>query len=137
MHTSDNGIYLIQKCEGFSAKVYNDVGHPAIGYGHDLQPGESFPDGITADDALDLLRHDLATRYEPSINALVPASCTQNQFDALASFAYNLGVGALKTMLVHGWDEVPTQIPRWNHVNGTESDALSARRAKEVELFNT
>ena len=76
MHTSDNGINLIRECEGFAAKVYNDVGHPAIGYGHDLQPGESFPNGITADESLDLLRHDLATRYEPFINSLIPAECT-------------------------------------------------------------
>lgn len=136
MQISENGIRFIESFEGFSSKVYNDVGHPAVGYGHDLQPGESFPDGLTQEQAEMLLVSDLDTRFEPSVNALIPDGCTQNQFDALCAFAYNLGVGALQTMVGHGWDQVPEQIPRWSHVNGVVSPALTARRQAEVKLFN-
>lgn len=138
MHISDDGIRFIKQNEGFSSSVYDDNGRMAIGYGHDLQVGETFPDAITPEEGETLLRNDLATRFEPSINILIPASanCTQSQYDALCDFAYNLGVGSLATMLRHGWSDVPNQIPRWNHVNGQPNAGLTARRAAEVEMWN-
>ena len=135
MQTSESGIQFIKQNEGFSANVYNDNGRQAIGYGHDLLPEESFAAGISLDEADLLLRKDLARRYEPAVNALIPPYCTQGQFDALADFAYNLGVGSLRTMLSHGWEQVPQQIPRWNHVNGVENAGLTARRQAEVKMF--
>lgn len=136
MQTSENGIAFIKRNEGFAAKVYNDNGHQAVGYGHDLQSGESILQ-LSQDQADQLLRQDLAARYEPSINAVIDPSCTQNQFDALADFAYNLGVASLRMMVGHGWADVPNQIPRWNHVNGSPNAGLTARRAAEVEMFNS
>lgn len=136
MQISDNGIRFIESFEGFSSKVYNDVGHPAVGYGHDLQPGESFPDGITQAEAEALLIQDLNTRYAPVVNSLVPSDCTQNQFDALCDFSFNLGTGSLGTMLAHGWDQVPVQIPRWNKVGGEPNPGLTRRRQAEVDLFD-
>lgn len=137
MRISENGIAMIKRFEGFAAHVYNDVGHQAVGYGHDLQPGEEYPNGISQDEADLLLRKDLASRYEPTVSACVPPECTQNQYDSLCSFAYNLGTGALKTMLAHGWEFVPEQILRWNHVGGVENAALSARRQQEAALFKS
>jgi lysozyme len=137
MRTSENGIQAIKGHEGFSAHVYNDNGKQAIGYGHDLQPDESFPDGITLDEGDTLLRADLANRYEPAVNALIPPDCTQSQFDALVDFCFNLGPASLKKMLAHGWEDVPNQIPRWNHVNGQPNAGLTARRNAEVALFNS
>ena len=136
MQISENGIRFIESFEGFSSKVYNDVGHPAVGYGHDLQPGESFPDGITQPEAEALLIKDVNTRYAPVVNSLIPTECTQNQFDALCDFAYNLGTGSLGTMLAHGWDQVPVQIPRWNKVSGEPNPSLTRRRQAEVDLFD-
>lgn len=137
MKTSQAGLDLITSSEGFSANVYNDNGRPAIGYGHDIQPGESFPDPITQSEALALLQNDLETRFEPAVNALIPPDCTQGQFDALVDFCFNLGPANLQTMLVHGWEDVPNQIPRWCHIGGVESKGLLARRQKEVVLFNS
>ena len=134
--TSEAGIKFIKAIEVFKAKVYNDNGHRAIGYGHDLQPGESFLQ-ISQDQADQLLRQDLASRYEPSVNAVIDPSCTQNQFDALADFAYNLGVASLRMMVRHGWEQVPEQMLRWNHVNGVENAGLKARRQAEAEMFNS
>lgn len=141
MRTSEAGIALIKTNEGFSARWYNDNGKQAIGYGHDAQPGDVYAEGITLLDADTLLRHDLATRFEPPLNRLVSPDCTQNQFDALVDFAYNLGIGNLRTMLAHGWDQVPTQILRWCKVQDpvtgeyVDSPGLKARRAAEAALF--
>ena len=101
MQISENGIRFIESFEGFSSKVYNDVGHPAVGYGHDLQPGESFPDGITQPEAEALLIQDVNTRYAPVVNSLITSDCTQNQFDALVSFTFNEGVGNLLESSMH------------------------------------
>jgi len=136
MKTSDQGIAFIKRNEGFSAHVYNDAGKQAIGYGHDLKPDESFPDGITEAQATGILKQDVASAEE-AVNALVPSDCNQGQFDALVDFCFNLGAHSLQTMLTHGWDDVPNQIPRWVHVNGTVSVGLLARRKAEVEMFNS
>jgi len=137
MRTSENGIAFIKHNEGFAARPYNDNGHQAWGYGHDQQAGEPAPPQISPDQAEMLLRQDLAIRYEPAVNALVPVDCTQGQFDALCDFAYNLGVASLRMMVGHGWLEVPNQIPRWNHINGQPNEGLTARRAAEVKMFTS
>ena len=141
MEISSNGIRLIQSEEGFSAAVYPDkAGNPTIGIGHKLLPGESFPEGVTPEQAQTMLVHDL-TFVQNALTQLVPASCNQNQWDALCDFGFNDGVGALRQMLAHGWDEVPEQIMRWDHdkQHGVEviDPVLKARRAAEVALFNT
>jgi len=140
MQISPAGIAFIESNEGFASQVYSDNGKPAIGYGHDLTLGESFPDGITQEAAAKLLLSDLEP-VQAALTTLVDPSCTQNQWDALCDFAYNLGVGALKTMLSHGWEQVPAQIPLWCHerIDGVErvNAGLQARRAAEVQMFNS
>jgi GH24 family phage-related lysozyme (muramidase) len=140
MQISAAGLAFIQENEGFESHTYNDNGKQAIGYGHDLLPGESFPTGITEEQAVSLLDQDLAL-IEITLSGIVPPTCTQNQWDALCDFGYNDGVGALKMMLAHGWAQVPTQILRWDHDNkdGVEvvDPDLAARRAAEVKLFQT
>jgi lysozyme len=135
MQTSENGIKFIKANEGYAVKPYNDNGKQCWGYGHDQQNGEPVPPMISLDQADLLLRQDLASRYEPTVNAFVPPDCTQNQFDALVDFCFNLGVGSLRMMVAHGWDNIPFQIFRWNHVNGVENAGLTARRSAEVALF--
>jgi len=136
MITSENGYQLIRDNEGFSAHVYADAGHQAIGYGHDLLPGESYPNGIDEAHAEFLLSADVA-KAENALNPLIPEDCTQNQFDALVDFTYNLGAGAVKEMLAHGWSAVPTQIVRWDHAGGQVLPGLLERRQKELALFQT
>jgi lysozyme len=132
---SQTGLDLIMQSEGFSATPYDDNGKQAWGYGHDALAGEEVPTSITEPDAQILLKQDLSMVMN-AVQKLAPQA-NQNQFDALCDFAYNLGVGALQTMLSHGFDQVPSQIPRWNHVNRVESAGLTQRRAAEVALFNT
>jgi lysozyme len=134
MMISQAGLNLIEQSEGFESRVYDDNGKPAIGFGHDLLPGESFPDGVTQAQAQQMIVQDLEL-VQHILSLLVPANCTQGQWDALCDFGYNLGVGALRTMLGHGWDQVPVQILLWDHVNGVVSLGLSERRNRELTLF--
>ena len=90
MQTSANGVAFIKSNEGLRLTVYNDDGKACIGYGHDLQSGESFLEGITAEQADAILTTDLRTRFEPPVNRLAPWA-NQNQFDALVDFCFNLG----------------------------------------------
>ena len=135
MRTSENGVAFIESNEGFASIPYEDNGKLAWGFGHDQQPGETLLEPLTRAQAESILRDDLSTRFEPAVSALVPSDCTQSQFDALVDFAYNLGVESLKTMLSHGWDQVPVQMLRWDNVNGKPNAGLAARRQKEVVLF--
>ncbi len=137
MTTSEAGIAFIKSCEGFSAYPYNDNGRTAWGYGHDQLSGEEIPESVSRDQAAAILYLDLETRIEPTVNALVPETCTQGQFDALADFAYNLGCGSLRTMLAHGWNSVQAQLPLWSHVNHVENAGLTARRQGELKMFQS
>ena len=135
MKISENGLNFIKEFEGRSLTVYNDIADkPTIGIGHLIKPGEDFSDGITEDQALALLASDLDP-VQRCVNDHSPTCITQNQCDALCSFAFNLGCSALVTMLSHGWENVPAQIPRWNNAGGKPNSGLSRRRAAEVELF--
>ena len=134
MKTGDEGINLIKLSEGLRLDAYQDQGGIwTVGYGHITGVHEGVH--ITEEQADMLLQADLE-HVENALNRLVPSTCTQNQFDALADFAFNLGTSALETLLSHGWEEVPSQLPRWNHVAGKVSNGLSVRRSREVELFN-
>lgn len=135
MTTSANGLAFICSNEGFSATPYYDNGKPCWGYGHDKRPGEAVPVSITQEDAQTLLMADVApleaflSAHETTLN--------QNQFDALVDFGYNLGLGALETMLGHGLAAVPTQMLRWDYVDGAPDAGILARRQREVALFNS
>jgi GH24 family phage-related lysozyme (muramidase) len=140
MKTSENGIAFIKAREGFTAKPTNDNGHPMWGYGHDQRAGETIPALFTFAEADTLLRNDVPLYFEPHVSTLAPWA-NQNQFDALVDFCYNLGPGALATMLHHGQAQVSSQLPAWcyEHVNGVirQSAGLAYRRAKEVELYGS
>lgn len=135
---SEDGIAAIKRREGFAPKPKNDNGHLMWGYGHDQRPGERIPVSIDLVEADSLLRADLATDYEPHVNQLAPWA-NQNQFDALASFAYNLGVTALATMLHHGAAAVPVQILAWHYEHKNRqlvsNDGILARRKDELAQY--
>ena len=95
MKTSQTGIDLIKRFEGLELEAYQDIaGIWTIGYGH---TGADVFEGweISKFEAEELLRVDLVSR-EKAINDLVRVDINQNQFDALVSFVYNVGIGALE-----------------------------------------
>jgi lysozyme len=134
LQVSQRMIDGLKEFEACSLAVYEDEGKQAIGWGHDLLPGESFPNGITQEEADQLLASDLP-KYEDQVNSL-GLTLTQGQFDALVDFCYNEGFGHLQTMLAHGIDQVPVQLPRWDYAGGKVNQNLQTRREWEVSLWN-
>jgi lysozyme len=101
-----------------------------------------YPAGITIAEAAVLLADDVR-RFSAGIDELVDVKLTDNQFCALVSFAYNCGLGALRTstllrVLNEGrHDLVPQQLMRWTKSRGVELAGLKRRRAAEAALWNT
>lgn len=133
------GLDLVKRSEGLALQPYKDAaGFWTIGYGHKLQSGEWW-DSISQAEADELLARDV-TDAEDAVNSLVTAPITQAQFDALASFTYNLGPGALKrsTLLakVNAGDATASaEFGRWVFAGGKTLAGLQTRRAAEARLF--
>jgi lysozyme len=143
MKTSQKGLTLIKKFEGFSDKEYIcPAGKPTIGYGHVILPSEHFSSSITKEEAEILLKKDLQPR-EKSLNILVKVNINQNQFDALISLIYNIGVENFKqsTLLKFVndklFDKIPDQFRRWKYINKVVSKGLLNRREEEIKLWLT
>ncbi len=89
---SENGIHHLANSEGKRNSAYLDSRKlPTIGIGHLIKPGEKFPAVMTDAEVYALFRYDLI-RFESAINSAVKVPLTQNQYDALVSFAFNIGV---------------------------------------------
>lgn len=144
MKTSPNGVALIKRFEGLELEAYQDIaGIWTIGYGHtgpDVKPGMK----ITEAEAEALLKKDLKPREE-AIERLVKVPLNQNEFDALVSFVYNVGVEAFRksTALkrLNNGDRIGAAeaLTWWNKatVDGVlrEVAGLTRRRAAERALF--
>ena len=129
MKTSAEGISLIKKFEGCELYAYQCSANVwTIGYGHtkDVEPGMQ----ITQEDAEQMLVDELH-EYENYINEYVTAPLSQNQFDAMVSWVYNLGPANLKasTLLkvlnAGDYEGVPAQIRRWNKAGGEILDSTN------------
>jgi GH24 family phage-related lysozyme (muramidase) len=141
-------VEMVAEFEGFSAQLYNDpANHATIGFGHLVhlgpingsEPGH-FQQGITRDQALELLRNDL-TNAERIIEEQVNVPLKAHQFEALVSFAFNVGRGhfadsALLFRLNNDeYDSVPEEMRRWVFAKGTPKAGLIRRRQREGTLF--
>ena len=139
MRTSTNGKAFLKSNEGFTSIPKNDNGLPSWAYGHRQRPGEVAPESVTEEQGEAILEADLP-EYEDAVNRLIPASCTQNQFDALIDFCYEFNEGGVIQLLAHGWQEIPAQLLRWCHARNAqgvevEVPGILARRQKEVALW--
>jgi lysozyme len=161
MKLDQAGLEFIKQWEGCRLEAYEDVvGKLTIGVGHlltdkELESGEllvfdpSFPtmyvvnwrDGITDDDAMNLLAMDAADA-EAAVDDLVDVELTQNQFNALVSFVFNLGRGAFakSTLLTYVNEHYPAsficgQFMRWVHAGGRVVQGLVNRRMAECRLW--
>jgi GH24 family phage-related lysozyme (muramidase) len=146
---SKEGAAFIARFEGFRGQLYNDAaGHATIGYGHLVHHGPidgsepaEFRKGISQERALELLQAD-AAKAAAEIVRSVKAPLEQHQFDALVSFAFNVGNGAFREstllrLLNEGhYDAVEAQLARWNKAGGKTLQGLVNRRAAEAKLFN-
>ncbi len=143
MKASDAGIRLIQEFEGLATEAYDDVGGKAtIGYGHLIKRGETFPKRISEAEATALLCTDLEVA-EACIEGLVEVELSQNQFDALCSWVFNLGCTALagstllKLLNKAEYIRAAEQFPRWCKCGQNDVPGLLRRRLAEQLLFNT
>ncbi len=140
MKTSKKGIALIKKYEGCRLEAYTDaVGVLTIGYGH--TKGVKRGQKITEEDAEKLLKEDLA-EFEKLVNLLVlnKYKFNQNEFDALVSFAFNLGGGNLQKLTKNGKrnkGQIADAIPLYNKAGGKVLSGLTKRRKEEQKLFLT
>lgn len=145
MRTSENGIALIKRWEGLELESYQDIaGVWTIGYGHTETAG---PDQkISEREAEQLLQRDLEPR-ERAVGDLTSVSLNQNEFDALVSFVYNVGIGAYRNSTarqrLNRGDRVgAAEALTWFNkatVGGVlrEVTGLTRRRAAERALFLT
>ena len=134
MKISQTGINLIKKFEGCVLFSYKDpVGVWTIGYGHTV--GVKSGQKITQAQAEKFLKDDLLI-YEKGVTDS-KIKVNQNQFDALVSFAYNCGVGSLKTLLSgRTLNQIGNALTLYNKADGRVLQGLINRRQAEKDLFN-
>lgn len=145
MKISQDGINLIKHFEGCRLKAYLDsVSVPTIGYGHTKGVKEGMI--ITETKAEELLKQDLEY-FENRVLDLVKVNLTQHQFDALVSFAFNVGEGNLKksTLLKKlnntiffrqtEVEAIADEFLKWNKAGGKVLAGLTKRRQAERSLF--
>lgn len=141
MKVSRKGIELIKRHEGFKLYAY-DANPPrkdmTIGYGHKLKAGESFPRGITKAHADTLLRQDLIMA-ERRIKNAITVTMTQNQFDAVASLAFNLTYGSWKLAAArfNRGESAESIFSRYVYGGNAKLAGLVTRRAAETRLYTT
>ncbi len=136
---SENCLDLICNFEGLRLKAYKcPAGVWTIGYG---STGNGITAGLvwTLDQAKDRLARDVAT-FAAGV-AKIAGKCSQGQFDALVSFAYNVGLGALKSStllklhLAGDHAGAARQFVRWNKADGKVLAGLTRRREAEAALY--
>ena len=137
---NEAGVRLVQEFEGCRLDAYRcPAGIPTIGYGAtgpDIRMGMVW----TQEQADARLVEDLA-RFADGVERLVEVDLSDNQFAAIVSFAFNVGLGALRdsTLLrkLNAGDYLGAadQLPRWARAGGRIMPGLSRRRLAERALF--
>lgn len=150
MIITNNGLALIKYYEGCRLTAYKcPAGVWTIGYGHtgpDVKPGMV----ITVQRADELLWQDVQ-RFVRDVNSLVKVPLTEGQFDALVSFAFNVGSDIdadtiaeglgdstlLKLVNAGRFDAAAGEFGKWNKAGGKVLEGLTRRRATEAALFRS
>lgn len=137
---SPNGLNLIKSFEGCKLKAYKCLPtekYYTIGYGHygsDVTAGMK----ITEEQAEELLVQDCKKAIKNVNSFMSKYNFNQNQFDALVSFAFNVGsINQLTASGTRTLEQISSKITAYNKSGGRVIAGLVKRRAKEKELFNT
>ena len=137
MKTSQKGIDLIKKYEGLRLNAYKPIPtekYFTIGYGHygsDVSPNMV----ITSSEAEALLKKDLK-KFEDKVNKYDKYDWTQNEFDALVSFAYNIGnIDQLTQNGTRSKEQIAEKIVQYDKAGGKVLNGLVKRRKEEQEMF--
>lgn len=146
MKASKECLKLLAHHEGVRTKPYRcPAGLWTVGVGHLIGDGRSLPDSwnrtFTLEEVYDLLASDVA-RFEQGVTRLITYPLTQNQFDALISFSFNLGLGCLQRSTIRSalnrGDKVAAMesLRKYNKAGGKVLKGLDNRRKDEEALFN-
>ena len=140
MKLGEKGTEILKYFEGCKLTAYQDsVGVWTIGYGHTKGVHDGMT--ITQEQAEQMLLTELE-EYEGYIENMVTVPLTQNQFDALVVWVYNLGPTnfknstLLKELNAGNYNAASTEIKRWNKAGGKVLAGLVKRREAEAQLFN-
>lgn len=138
---TEDGLRLIRRFEGFSALPYLcPAGYLTVGYGHLVKNPQAFKQPITEDEATGMLVVDIEAAAH-AVLRLISVPLTDGQFDALVSFTYNLGSGALQRSTLRRkvnrqeHDEVPAEFMKWVWAGGRKLKGLISRRSAEAALY--
>ena len=156
MKLNEEGYQMIMNFEGLSLKPYLcSAGVPTIGYGNTYYPNgkkvtlKDKP--ITKEYAIEIFKF-IADLFAKDVNSLLKTTVTQNQFNALVSFAYNVGSdidaddipeGLGDSTLLKKVNKNPNDLSimaeflKWNKSNGKVSNGLVKRRKLEAKLYFT
>lgn len=147
---SENGINMLIRLEALILQIYKDqAGLPTIGVGHLIVSDaekEEFKNGITKEKAIELLKKDIAS-VEKTVNESIKVVITQEQFDALVIFVFNIGENGFKSSSAFreinnaaSFDIIGPLWKLWNKItiNGVKqvSQGLVNRRNAEWELYS-
>lgn len=139
--TNNKGINIIKKFEGFRQCQYIcPAGYKTIGYGHKLNKNEEFQE-VTESFAEELLLKDLEFA-EKGVTRYINPEISDNQFSAIVSFTFNLGIGALQRSCLRqkinygsSSDEILAEFRKWVFVGGKKLLGLMHRREAEASLY--
>ena len=140
LRINDAGLEIIKASEGLRLEAYSFGGRSYIGYGHQQRPGE--PRRITQEEADRLLREDVKIA-EDGVRALLTRRANANQFSAMVSLAYNIGVGNFgRSRVWRRFNEGDIQgaadaFLTHNRAGGVVLDHLTERRRQERAMFLT
>lgn len=147
MKTGEKGLALVKSFEGFYSKPYKDpIGIPTIGYGFTYYLPDrrkvTMQDRELSEHQASCMLQEILKGYENDVNRLVKAKLTQNQFDALVSFTFNLGGANLasSTLLkkVNNNPNDPSirdEFAKWRLAGGKVFNGLVRRRKAEADLY--
>jgi lysozyme len=154
MQISEKGLKLIKKEEAFAPRLYHcPAGKPTIGYGHVVQANEPrlLDAGrvLTEAEASALLLQDVSKKYGAHVAKRLTRPVTQNQFDALVSFCFNVGTGGFDQSSVlrlanagsTSTEGICQAFGLWNKFTNPKtgkkevSNGLTVRRAREAALY--
>lgn len=148
MKLNDKGYKLICQFEGLRLKPYLcSAKIPTIGYGNTYYPNGKrvtlLDKAITENEAFEMFKI-IADKYAQRVSEMVKKELTQNQFNSLVSFAYNVGTGNLSTSTllkkinVNPNDlTIKNEFAKWNKANKKVIDGLTKRRKAESNLYFT
>ena len=145
MKIQSRGLQIIKEFESLKLKPYLcPAGIPTIGYGSTY-----YEDGtkVTLNDLpiteqrADELLANISDKFSIQVSKLLKVELNQNQFDALVSFSFNIGIGNLTTSTIlkrineKDFENASLEFAKWNKSGGKVLNGLIKRREKESQLF--